>query len=74
MKGEHRSKRARNVPQHNYVRKLHYLWKIGALPKDAGYHQVSVAHDDGCGPFEGQRCNCNPDVTLPFSLAGAARH
>jgi hypothetical protein len=45
-------KRGTSVPQPNYVRKLHYLWTIGALPRDVGVHQVSVSHDDWCGIWQ----------------------
>jgi hypothetical protein len=61
-----------SVPQHNYVTKLHRLWQTGALPRDAGYHEISVAHDDWCGIFQDQRCDCDPDITFTGSLAGQA--
>ena len=27
-------KRTKKRPQPNYVRKLHYLWRVGAIPRD----------------------------------------
>ena len=63
-----------SVPQHNYLTKIHQMWQIGALPREVGYHQVSVYHDDWCGIFQGQRCNCDPDIKLKFSLAGHAHN
>jgi hypothetical protein len=51
-KGDDMKKRGTSVPQPNYVRKLHYLWTIGALPRDVGVHQVSVSHDDWCGIWQ----------------------
>jgi len=55
----------------NYVRKLQYLWRVGAIPRDVGLHLVDVAHDDWCGIFQQQRCNCDPDIRLKWSLADA---
>ena len=57
-----------NVPPHNYEAKLLQMWAIGALPRTAGYHQISVWHDDECGVFVGKRCNCDPEIKLRFSL------
>jgi hypothetical protein len=64
----------RDKQEHNYVKKLRSLVRIGALPHDVGYHQVSVYHDDWCGVFQGQRCNCDPDIRLKFSLSGHANN
>jgi hypothetical protein len=64
-------KQGKKIPQPNYVRKLHYLYRIGALPRHVGLHMVDVAHDDWCGIFEGQRCDCDPDIRLKYSLSGA---
>lgn len=65
-------KQAAHVPHHNYQTKLLQTWKTGELPRTAGYHQVTIWHDDDCGIFVGQRCNCDPDITLKFSLDGHA--
>jgi hypothetical protein len=67
-------KRGTQIPQSNYVRKLHYLRRIGALPREAGYHQVSVYHDDWCGILQERPCDCNPDIKLKFSLSGHANN
>jgi hypothetical protein len=48
----------------NYVRKLHQLWRTGALPRDAGLRLIEVLHDDWCRVWQGQRCNCDPDIKL----------
>jgi hypothetical protein len=56
--------------QHNYLTKIHGMWESGALPREAGYHQLDVAHDDWCGFFQKQRCNCDPAIRLKYSLAG----
>jgi hypothetical protein len=57
-------KRTKKRPQPNYVRKLRYLWRIGAIPRDVGVHLVDVAHDGWCGYFQGQRRNCDPDIRI----------
>jgi hypothetical protein len=62
--------KAETISHHNYVKKIEDLWRTGALPRSAGCHQLSVFHDDWCGIFEGQRCNCTPDIALKFSLTG----
>ena len=67
-------KQGRRIPQPNYIRKLHDRWRIGALSCDVGYHHVTVEHDDWCGIFEGKRCDCDPDITRTFSLAGQAKN
>jgi hypothetical protein len=59
-----------STPQHNYLTKMQQMWQRGTLPREAGYHQIAVAHDDWCDIFHGQRCNCDPEITLKFSLAG----
>ena len=66
------SEQAMHGPYHNYIAKMQQMWATGALPRTVGYHQISIYHDDGCGIFAGQRCNCDPDITLKFSLDGHA--
>jgi hypothetical protein len=68
---KHRDKK---VPQHNYLRKLQFMWRSGAIPRTVGLHQVSVAHDDWCGIFEGARCNCDPDIALKWSQPASAQN
>ena len=57
---------------HNYLVKIRKMWETGELPRTAGYHQIAVYHDDFCGVFEGKRCDCDPDVSLTWSLPGHA--
>jgi hypothetical protein len=33
------------IPPPHSVRKLPFLWRLGALPRDVGRHQVSIYHD-----------------------------
>ena len=53
--------------EHNYVLKIYALWESGALPRDAGLHQVTVCHDDVCGIYRQQRCDCALDIELARS-------
>jgi hypothetical protein len=62
------------APQHNYVRKIEYLWRTGAIPREGGLHLLTVWHDDWCGVYQGKRCNCNPDIRLAWSQLDAARN
>ena len=60
----------RTVPQPNYVRKLRYLYRIGAIPASVGVHMVSIYHDDWCGIYQNKPCNCDPDIKLKASVPG----
>ena len=64
-------KRGKTLPQPNYVRKLHYLYRIGALPRDVGVHQVTIYHDDWCGIYQDRRCNGDPDIKLKATVPGS---
>jgi hypothetical protein len=66
------SKQAKKLQQDNFLRKLAYLRRVGALPN--GVAAVDVAHDSWCGIFEGQRCNCDPDITVKWSQPVAAQN
>jgi hypothetical protein len=66
------NKRDPKIAHPNYVRKLHYLSRIGALPRDVGLHQISVLHDHWCGIFQEKRCDCDPDIRLQGSVADQA--
>jgi hypothetical protein len=63
-------KRTQHPPQHNYIAKIHAMWRTGALPREIGLHMLDVAHDDWCAMFEGKRCDCDPDISLKYSLTG----
>lgn len=63
------------IVQDNYLRKLLYLQRIGALPKDVGVDLIDVFHDSYCGLINGRgRCNCEPDVRLKWSQPDAAKN
>jgi hypothetical protein len=65
-------KQAQSVPRHNYIKKLQRMWESGALPHEAGYHQLTIEHDNWCAIFEDRHCDCNPEIRLKFSLGGHA--
>ena len=62
-------KPGKTIPQ--YVRKLLYLQRIGALPREMGLHLVTVYHDDWCGIYQGKPCNCDPDIRLKAQVPSA---
>jgi hypothetical protein len=67
-------KQGKKISQPNYVRKLHYLWKVGAIPRDVGVHMLDVAHDNWCQHFQGRACNCDPDIRVTWSQPAAAQN
>jgi len=62
------------IAPHNSLTKIQQMWLSGALPREVGYHHLTVEHDDWCDIFAGQRCHCEPDITVTFSLAGQAKN
>ena len=66
------TQKAGTIQEPAYLRKIRQMWASGALPREVGYHQLMVLHDDWCGIFTGQRCNCDPDIRLKFSLTGSS--
>jgi hypothetical protein len=62
------------IVKDNYLRKILYLQRIGALPKSVGVHLFDVYHDAPCGIFEGKRCDCSPDIRLKCSMPDAAKN
>ena len=63
-------KQMKKIPQPNYVRKLHDLWHIGALPRDVGVHLIDIHHDAWCAMWQGKRCNGDPEITLKATVPG----
>jgi len=61
------AKRATPVPNHNYLRKLRYLMRVGALPHAVGLHHITVSHDAWCGISQDKHCNCKPTIRLAWS-------
>jgi hypothetical protein len=61
-------KRSKHPRQPNYITKLHYLWRLGVIPREAGVHMVDVYHDTWCSIYKGKRCNCDPDVKLKVTV------
>jgi hypothetical protein len=58
--------------RHNYYRKLMELQRRGRIPA-ASLAEVDICHDDWCGVYEGNYCDCDPDVRLrPLSGGGKA--
>jgi hypothetical protein len=47
--------------RHNYIRRLLVLHEAGQLPA-AGVLELDIRHDDWCGIFHGEHCNCEPGM------------
>ena len=62
-------KRRKAPREANYVRKLRHLARLGAFPR-GDCARVEVFHDDWCAFFQGERCNCNPEIRLKHTIPG----
>ena len=49
--------------KHNYYKKLMKLYEQGRIPT-ASLTEVDIFHDDWCGVYSGEYCNCDPDIKL----------
>jgi hypothetical protein len=66
-------KQGRRIAQPAYVRKLHDLWKRGAIPRE-GFTRVDILHDDDWAYWQDKPCTCNPDVRIRYAVDGTRRH
>jgi len=58
-----------NAPGGNYrAMLLELLAETAISPGSVG--SVTVAHDDGCGIFDGRPCECDPDVRMVWRDGG----
>lgn len=60
--------------EHHYVTKIAAMAHAGLLPTDVGLHMLDVAHDEWCGYFAGQHCDCDPDIALKWSHPASSRN
>lgn len=51
------------MPTESYLQKLSRMVAEMGLPPGAVY-DVTVSHDDWCGIFSNQPCNCDPDISI----------
>ena len=49
--------------KHNYVKKLLALHRQGKI-NSPNVFGIDIYHDDWCGVYRGQYCNCNPEIKL----------
>ena len=66
------SKRKTKVSQPHFLRKLVYLRRMGVLPD--GVAKVDVYHDAWCAHFQGQACNCEPEIQVPWTQPVVAQN
>jgi len=45
---------------HNHQKKLATVWDKEKYPPDV--YDAFIAHDDWCGLYSGQECNCDPNI------------
>jgi hypothetical protein len=58
----------------NYLTKLNRMLAAGQIRlKGAGVHVLEVAHDDWCAIYQGQLCDCDPDVKLRTATPSEAK-
>jgi hypothetical protein len=48
---------------HEYMKRLMRAYQLGIIDK-AAMNSVNVGHDDYCGFYHGDECNCDPEITL----------
>jgi hypothetical protein len=49
------------IIEHNYNLKLLRLNAEGKVPREGIWH-ADIRHDDWCAVFQGQYCDCDPDI------------
>lgn len=65
-----KAKRRKKAPQeHTYLMRLLDLHQEGKIPAGS-WHHVDVYHDDWCGIYRGDFCDCNPDIRLTRMAQG----
>jgi hypothetical protein len=57
-----RQPKVKQYPMGNYQDDILKAAATGELPMTPGLHHVDIYHDDDCGIFKGQPCDCNPDI------------
>jgi hypothetical protein len=67
-------KKAKQPREPNYVVKIRFLQRLGALPSSVGLHEIHVLHDGWCAHLKGGICNCSPDIKLDWSQPAIARN
>jgi hypothetical protein len=65
-------KQKKKSQQDNYLRKLAYLRRMGALPN--GVAEVDVFHEPDCPHAQGRTCTCDCDVKIRWVQPSAARN
>lgn len=51
----------------------HYMQLLANVPPELltpGVYRVNVYHDDWCGVYSGQMCNCKPEIQITKVATG----
>jgi len=73
-RGDTTTKQAKKIPLPNYMRKLHDVYRIGAIPRDVGLHMLDVAQDLWGGIFQQRQYNGEPALTVKWTQPAATQH
>lgn len=49
---------------HNYIKKIGQMIARGQISRDAPLTELNIYHDHWCGIYQGELCNCNPDIEI----------
>ena len=52
------------IAKGNYAAKLLALGELGLIGEPGKVQEVDIYHDDWCGVYRGQPCNCNPEIKV----------
>jgi hypothetical protein len=56
--------------KHNYYKKVMELYRQGKI-STASPTEVDIYHDDWCGVYQGNYCNCDPHIKLRAKPVGS---
>jgi hypothetical protein len=73
MSSKSRYGKGKRVPRHNYLPKVEYLYKHGAI-RPGQVSQLDIAHDGWCPKLSGGTCSCNPDVRIRWQMNAGANN
>lgn len=51
-----------DLKRHAYMRKIFAMQARGEIPP--GVHSITAAHDETCGVWKDEYCDCDPEIRL----------